>query len=516
MDRLTKMRKPIRAVYSKTYNAIIAECGKEMPDGEQVSLLQRKLERVAVELAEVDSKVLETLIDEGEEDAYNTEYFAVEDYREKLDIARKKIEGLTPPTEGAEGLSHTTEGHTQKKSLKLPKIELRKFSGELKDWLGFWSQFKRIHDDPDIEKEDKFQYLIQATTDESRARDIVCSFPPTAANYGKAIEGLQSRFGREELLIEFYVRELLALVVQNVSKTKVAPLQLYDRLESHLRSLESLGMTGDKYAAFLFPLVESSLPEDMIRVWLRTATRAADADTSRHVYSERLDQLLLFLKNEVEGEERISLAQNGFHPQERFRGKLKMKSSDIDGPSTASDLFSGEVKKKQSTCVFCKKPHDSKDCYRARRMTLSEKKDSLKREGACFLCFRLGHRSHSCKANIKCIVCFKRHHVHMCPELPGNQEAARILEGKAEPEITNISNQSCSREVVLQTLMIKLKGENGREKRVRALIDSGSQRSYVLKGTVQELGYQPKGSERVTMSFLGVEDQKNRTIPCTT
>ena len=122
-------------------------------------------------------------------------------------------------------------------------------------------------------------------------------------------------------------------------------------------------MTGDKYAAFLFPLVQSSLPEDMIRVWLRTATRAADADTSRHVYSERLDQLFLFLENEVEGEERISLAQNGFHMQERLKGKVKMKSLDIEGHPTASVLFSGEVKKKQSNCAFRKKPHDSKDCH---------------------------------------------------------------------------------------------------------------------------------------------------------
>jgi len=57
VDRLTKMRKPIRTVYSKTYNAIIAGCDKEIPDEEQVGLLQLKLERVAAELAEVDNKV---------------------------------------------------------------------------------------------------------------------------------------------------------------------------------------------------------------------------------------------------------------------------------------------------------------------------------------------------------------------------------------------------------------------------------------------------------------------------
>ena len=90
MDRLTKMRKPIRIVYSKTYNAIIAECEEEMPNKEQVGLLQQKLERVAVKLAKADNKVLEALIDEGEEEAYNAEYFVVEDYREKLDISERR------------------------------------------------------------------------------------------------------------------------------------------------------------------------------------------------------------------------------------------------------------------------------------------------------------------------------------------------------------------------------------------------------------------------------------------
>jgi hypothetical protein len=87
----------------------------------------------------------------------------------------------------------------------LPKIELKTFGGDVKDWLSFWSQFSRIHEDKEMEDEDKFQYLIQATASGIRAREIVDSFPPTAENYAKAINSLKSRFGREELLIEFYV-----------------------------------------------------------------------------------------------------------------------------------------------------------------------------------------------------------------------------------------------------------------------------------------------------------------------
>ena len=94
-----------------------------------------------------------------------------------------------------------------KRKFKLPKLELTKFNGDIKDWLSFWSQFKKIHEDDDIEPEDKFQYLIQATERDSLARELVESFPATADNYPKVIRSLQTRFGRDDLLVEVYVRD---------------------------------------------------------------------------------------------------------------------------------------------------------------------------------------------------------------------------------------------------------------------------------------------------------------------
>jgi hypothetical protein len=33
------------------------------------------------------------------------------------------------------------DSHAHKECLNLPKIKLRKFSGKVKEWLGFWSHF---------------------------------------------------------------------------------------------------------------------------------------------------------------------------------------------------------------------------------------------------------------------------------------------------------------------------------------------------------------------------------------
>lgn len=50
-----------------------------------------------------------------------------------------------------------------KRKFKLPRVEFKHYDGNIKDWLGFWSQFRKVHVDPDIDSSDKIEYLVQAT-----------------------------------------------------------------------------------------------------------------------------------------------------------------------------------------------------------------------------------------------------------------------------------------------------------------------------------------------------------------
>ncbi|GFS62407.1 integrase catalytic domain-containing protein [Trichonephila clavipes] len=77
------------------------------------------------------------------------------------------------------------------------------------------------------------------------------------------------RFGQEDVLIQVYVRELLKLVLQNTEVNKVNLSSLYDKIEAQLRALESLGVTKEKYAAMLFPLVDSCLHAEILHAWER-------------------------------------------------------------------------------------------------------------------------------------------------------------------------------------------------------------------------------------------------------
>ncbi|GFQ88029.1 integrase catalytic domain-containing protein [Trichonephila clavata] len=80
----------------------------------------------------------------------------------------------------------------------------------------------------------------------SESREIVESFPITDENYSSALQSLKERYGRKDLLIDFYVRELLKLVLNNANRNKSDPLScLYNKLSTQLRALSSLGVTSE-------------------------------------------------------------------------------------------------------------------------------------------------------------------------------------------------------------------------------------------------------------------------------
>ncbi|GFV82491.1 integrase catalytic domain-containing protein [Trichonephila clavipes] len=152
----------------------------------------------------------------------------------------------------------------------------------------------------------------------SKAERLVLSFPATAANYPKAIDQLKERFGREDLLVQIYVRDMLTLVMKNAAtgRAKADLPLLYDELESKLRSLESLGKTQDKYGDFLTPLVESCLPEEVLVAWERSRNHQTESEGSRS-----LEQLMNFLRQEVKGEEMVLLARTGLTLHQNPRKK---------------------------------------------------------------------------------------------------------------------------------------------------------------------------------------------------
>ncbi|GBM66950.1 hypothetical protein AVEN_57851-1 [Araneus ventricosus] len=122
-----------------------------------------------------------------------------------------------------------------------------------------------------------------------------------AENYKKAVEYLKERFGKESVLVQVFIRDLLQL---DISKNKCELSSLYDKPQTRIRSLNSLGLIKDKYADILFSLVESTLPIDIVKM----------SDRQRHLVHDtqgksNLDLLMDFVKNEVDSEFRVKISR---------------------------------------------------------------------------------------------------------------------------------------------------------------------------------------------------------------
>ena len=336
---------------------------------------------------------------------------------------------------------------------------------------------KQLHDS------DKFQYLVQSL--ESEAKIMVERYPQSAENYPLAIAALKDRFANPKLLRKVYIRELQKLVISNV-KSKVQLGEMYYKLDTQLRSLEALGNTTDS-SEFLYPIVESSLPEETLIAWQRSPEYSGGEEKSD------LKRLMAFLHREVEAEQQRVLARTGYFqkedrskPKPKFTGKVKI----TDVP-TAASLYSGDM-----GCIFCGGRHISQECIRARTMSLSDKEAKVREANVCFICLKKGHRSSHCKQFVKCFKCNKKHFTIMCRgdnntsstnsksvKEDVHTAASNMVTQKTDSTLTNSHHGGT---VLLCTIKVRVCGPSG-SREVRALIDGGSQRSYIKTSLAQQL-----------------------------
>ncbi|XP_043479022.1 uncharacterized protein LOC122509221 [Leptopilina heterotoma] len=507
MDAIRRQRKNLRAAFTRTHNAFDAELTQDSSKEDKIVAFELLEDRMT-ELTAVHSEYNKLLFEsDSTEDAILRELETDDAYRMlylKAKMAVKKIteSNLGRPLSAASDLGVLPA----RKTLKLPTIELPKFNGNIKEWLPFWSVFKKIHEDPALTDEDKFQYLVQATAPNSRAQDLVSSFPPTAENYGKVMTSMKNRFGRDDVVVEFYVRELLALVLHNAVKgNQGATLaSIFDKLEAYIRALDTLGVTTDKCAAMLYPLVESSLPEDVLRAWQRSAQRENIDTNGGRETKDRLAKLLEFLQSEVENQERIDMALRGFQFSSEGGNskKTKGKTETVKDIASASALLTTR-EAKFVECVFCKSKHESQDCETARKLSLKERRECVQNSNACFVCVKKGHMAKNCRSKVRCSWCGRRHVLILCAGFPPRTDVLQDKLGENKKDYENsLATFSHSPEVCMQTLKVKVFSDR-REKIVRAIIDTASQRSYIRVDIANELGYGSCGNTEIAHSLFG-------------
>ena len=184
-----------------------------------------------------------------------------------------------------------------KQTVKLPKLVIEKYGGAISQWQEFWSQYETaIHDNDALCKREKFTYLRSYLT--GAAARAVAGLAMTDDNYDAAIQLLQNRFGRIDIVVSAHMSKLLNLTPVRKSSDVAALRQLYDECEIQIRSLESLGVHSDTYGCLLCPVLLQLIPENIALDYTHISDSSGEW---------RVPELILFLQNEVQSSERALL-----------------------------------------------------------------------------------------------------------------------------------------------------------------------------------------------------------------
>ena len=190
--------------------------------------------------------------------------------------------------------------------VKLPKLNLPVFNGDVLQWQSFWDQFVAAVDSTDLPDVSKFSYLRASLEGEPKA--AIQGLSLTSAHYASACKILKDRFGRKETIIFTHIQKLLNLSVP--SKCSVSALwKLNDDLQAHTLSLATLGIDGDKYGVILTPLILSRVPQELRLEWSRDG-KGHESD---------LKFLLSFLEKEIQRRERSQMFQESLGPSPPLR-----------------------------------------------------------------------------------------------------------------------------------------------------------------------------------------------------
>ena len=302
------------------------------------------------------------------------------------------VDGATPTTRGAR--------------VKLPKISLPRFGGDPVKWTTFWDSYRSaIHGNDSLSDVDKFNYL-RSLLDHTTLKAIA-GLTLSTANYQQAIEILCKRFGNKQVIVSKLMDTLMSMDPIPSDRHLRDLRKLYHHIESHVRSLRSLGIEATSYGALLSPVLLSKLPPD-----LRLIVSRKVSDTELDV-----DALLTTFEKELTARERTN-------PQPTRRNVEKPRQTASVFLSTSQNV------RTDPWCCYCERSHPSSSCPTV--TSLADRKYILKTSGRCYNCLRKNHRSRSCKSTSRCLKCRRKHHTSICDAEQGQSPVTQHLNQTSE------------------------------------------------------------------------------------
>lgn len=378
-----------------------------------------------------------------------------------------------------------------------PSTKVPKFNGDPIRFREWWDLFSFYVDSRPIQTTEKCRILKNSLV--GKAAKIVYHLNISEGSYELMKDIVISRLGKDDDAKTSHVKKIMTLCNRKDLHCNDKFIDFALSLAQHVNSLVALGNGYDTLSVTLTPVILACLP-DSYRIRFNQKWFKADRQQQNE-----LENLMEFLDSQSSIlEQSEKQAKFLFDPSRSSskRGKSDPQSDkkkDFRNHQGESQFaFAGTIGQPDHSCIFCGKDHYSLKC--TKKLSPEERRKCAESQNACLRCLRRNHTAKKCRAKVEnCANCSGRHSKLVCTRQSSDAQNSST---------TSVTSVACQQAVennertLLQTGYVWVIAGN---KRVicRAILDPGSQKSFVSKKVVDQLGVSPIERNEIKLHGVG-------------
>ncbi|XP_065362021.1 uncharacterized protein LOC135955595 [Calliphora vicina] len=395
--------------------------------------------------------------------------------------------------------------------IKLPPCDTEVFKGSYEQWPSFRDMFTAVYiNHSKLSHVTKLYHLRNKTKGEAGA--VVKRYPLSHDNFDLAWNALKTRYENKRVLVDNQIKILFDIpAATNENSESIRRIQ--SSVNDSLATLTTLGVQVESWDPILIRLISTKFPDLTLSLWEQSLTSPRDLP--------KWSQMSQFLVDRYEAVERIDSIRTS---KDNF-SLNKSKSPNIQAYTSHENL--------NVSCMLCNEDHNLRTCRKFRKFSIQQRIDFVYKNNICNNCLGSSHLKANCKSKKTCLFCKKLHdtllHMTRTSQYPSQnieksekKDIPRNVSEKPSLHVTQIhqtnnqvegpsgskqihANCSTSNEnILLRTSLMQIE-YRGELFTIRALIDPGSQRTFIT-GKVRnrlQLPYQKSHFE-----VIGIGGQK--------
>lgn len=384
------------------------------------------------------------------------------------------LEKLEPFVSPNQSFSESRRSEASAFSLQhLPPIRLPPFDGKYDEWESFRDRFTAlIRDNKDLNDFAQMHFLSSCL--KGPVLDCIENIPVTAANFDVTWNALVARYENKRRFLNVHLSTLLNLqAVTRESATEVRTL--HDKVNVAVKSLSNLNRSSEElWSDALVHIISQKLDPCTYKAW---SLKENDRDAP-----PSYDELTRFIQSQARALENLASGA---------ASKTSAKPAALPRVQTATASADSPTK-----CLLCKAAHFINSCPTFIAKNPSQRRDVVKQYKRCFNCLSEKHVVQACKSKYSCQVCNKRHHSMLHSDSDSCSSSSNSVFPDCSPSQTTDTNSNVSSlhsstakgrrpQVLLATAWVTVSVSSGRTAIVRALLDQGSEMTFISENLVQ-------------------------------